>query len=231
LSHATSLFVVSALVLGTISQQAAAQPENFRLQQYFAFLWFPVEFPVFVLGIIAFMVWKQYVKPTLLSGDPARPSLPTRELSMLLIVSSALLYFANLPFNDAGLYFSSFIFLPLILGLSLHPWKFLVNPFTRFMGKISFSVYLCHFFVLRLVQAILDRVDMEPGHLVTTFLYKKPLGLVIAYLMTFAISIPICMLTWRFVEQPGIRAGKAWIRRREENLSPSCAPEVETVTC
>jgi peptidoglycan/LPS O-acetylase OafA/YrhL len=231
LSHAIYLFVASALVLGTISQQASIQPVNYMLKQYFSFLWFPVEFPVFVLGIVAYMTWKQFVKPLKLGDNSARPSLPTRELSMLLIFSSALLYFANLPFTDGGLYFSSFIFLPLILGLSLHSWKFLVNRFTRFMGKISFSVYLCHFFVLRLVEQILNRMDMAPGHLVTRYLYKQPLGVVVAYALTLAISVPLCMFTWRFVEQPGIRAGRTWIRKREERTSVARTPEVETLTC
>lgn len=217
LGHAISLFVASALVLGTISRQFAALPENANIgNNYFQFLWFPVEFPVFALGIVAYAAWKQYVKPAEPSGDKLGAGRRSRELSILLIVTSVVLYIACLPFTDQGLYLSSFLFLPLILGLALHPWPLLVNRFTRFMGKISYSVYLCHFFVLKLIEHLLNRL---PNEFLSTSVFGKPLGLAAIYLLALSISIPLCMITWRFVEQPGIRAGKTWIARREEKAT------------
>jgi peptidoglycan/LPS O-acetylase OafA/YrhL len=214
LGSAISLFLVSAFVLGTISYWFAALPENAHMDSnYFQFLWFPIEFPVFALGIITYMAWKQYVKHASLRKGQSR------ELSLLLIVASVVLYSACLPFGDKGLYLSSFLFLPLILGLAIHPWSFFVNGFTRFMGKISYSVYLCHFFVLKVVKQILTNFDSWPNQFANSYLNGKPLGLVIAFLLTLAMSLPLCMFTWKFVEQPGIRAGKEWIRRREQRAA------------
>jgi peptidoglycan/LPS O-acetylase OafA/YrhL len=179
------------------------------------------------LGIVAYTVWKQYIKPARRMGEAQLP----RELSMLLILASGVLYatycqvlyVGRQPYDDEGLYLSSFLFLPLILGLSLHPWKFFVNGFTKFMGKISFSVYLCHFFVIRIVENLLDRLDKLPSVFAMAYLRGTPLGLVVVFLVVLAISIPLCMFTWKFVEQPGIRFGKRWIRRREERAAALCA--------
>lgn len=225
LRQAISLFIAGALIFGTISWEAAAHYPYMR--HYFSFLWFPVEFPVFALGIVAYTVWKQYIKPACRMGEAQLP----RELSMLLILASGVLYatycqvlyVGRQPYDDEGLYLSSFLFLPLILGLSLHPWKFFVNGFTKFMGKISFSVYLCHFFVIRIVENLLDRLDKLPSVFAMAYLRGTPLGLVVVFLVVLAISIPLCMFTWKFVEQPGIRFGKRWIRRREERAAALCA--------
>jgi peptidoglycan/LPS O-acetylase OafA/YrhL len=85
------------------------------------------------------------------------------------------------------------------------------------MGKISYSVYLCHFFVVNFVHYGMLRINsLLPGRPVTAYLIAKPLGLAVVFLAILAISIPPCMFTWRFVEQPGIRFGKRWIARREQ---------------
>jgi peptidoglycan/LPS O-acetylase OafA/YrhL len=213
LSHAITFFLFTVLVFGTISFQAAARVPY--LKTYFSFLWFPVEFPVFALGMVAYMAWKKYVKP----ATTAEVVRLRRDLSMLLMIASIVLYLACLPFDDRGLYLSSFLFLPLMLALAMHPWEFLVNRFTRFLGKISFSVYLCHFFVQRLVAEILNALDRLPSVFATAYLLGNPLGLEFVFLLTLAISIPLCTLTWKFVEQPGIRAGKNWIRHREQRVA------------
>ena len=184
------------------------------VKQYFGFLWFPIEFPVFVLGIIAYLAWKNYANVINNQGKEIEQG---RSLSLLLIMSSAVLYLANLPFSNRGLYLSSFLFLPLILGLAIYPWSLFVNRFTTYVGKISYSVYLVHFFVLNIESYIMNRVDQYPGHYVTSTIIGKPAGLVVIYVMMLGISIPLCTVTWKFVEKPGILVGKKWIARRERN--------------
>jgi peptidoglycan/LPS O-acetylase OafA/YrhL len=45
------------------------------------------------------------------------------------------------------------------------------------------------------------------------------LGFVAAYLLILAGSIPLCLLTFTYIEQPGIRLGRNWIRKREANAT------------
>jgi peptidoglycan/LPS O-acetylase OafA/YrhL len=39
---------------------------------------------------------------------------------------------------------------------TLHPWKMLVNRYPCSLGKISYSIYLLHFCIMRAVQIFLD---------------------------------------------------------------------------
>ena len=204
-----TLFLVSGLVLGVISRFLSLWAPAYA-QQYFAFLWFPVEFPVFVLGLLTYATWTQFIKTQQALDDGQKCG-----IALLLVFASFMMYWGSLPFNDLQLYFSSFLFFPLILGLSIYLWPFLVNKLTRFFGKISYSVYLLHFHVLIVVGWVLRRIDQYPSHLVSRFIMGRPIGMVIIFLFAAAISVPICVLTWEFIEQPGIRLGRRLIAYRE----------------
>ena len=208
IKQAIFLFLVSAAALGSISRVLALRSNTIAVEQYFSFLWFPVEFPVFVLGIFAYLSWK-----SLINGQEVCAQ-TWRNASLLLLFTAGMIYFACLPFTDQKLYFSSFLFLPLILALAIHPWPFLVNRFTRYIGKISYSLYLLHFFVLAVVDWLFSRL----GHaILDRFITNRPLGCVIGSLLVFGISVPLCVLSWRFIEQPGIRLGRRLIDRLESN--------------
>jgi peptidoglycan/LPS O-acetylase OafA/YrhL len=189
------LFLVSASVLGPISLWLASRATDRTTAQYFSFFWFPVEFPVFVLGVLAYLVWQRY-----LNGREK-----SRKISGLLIFAAAIVYAANLPFRDKGLYFSSLLFLPLLWSLYLCPWKLLVNGFTKFMGKISYSVYLVHFLVIRLF-----------AHAMPQYLESRPIGLVIVFVSILVLSVPLSTMTWMLVEEPGRKLGRLWIKHREK---------------
>jgi peptidoglycan/LPS O-acetylase OafA/YrhL len=205
-SRALTLFLSTAPFLGLLSWYLARRTTDIVHEQYFAFLWFPAEFPVFVLGILTYCIWKQYFK-----GKPFSLH-TTKEVSLLLLVSSAVLYVANLPFKDSKLYFSSFLFLPLTLALSIHPWSLLVNSFTRFIGKISYSMYLIHFFILRIIAFLLART-LSRSH--SQLIFRQHAGFVVVYLALLALSTCVCVLSWKFIEQPGIRLGRRIIAARE----------------
>jgi peptidoglycan/LPS O-acetylase OafA/YrhL len=212
--RALILFVVSAPILWQVSRTLSlgtADPVN---KTFFTFLWFPVEFPVFVLGILTYCIWKQYFK------GKTDDSATQKDLSLLLIVTSLMLYGACLPFTDNQLYFSSFVFLPLILGLSIYPWPLLVNGVTRFMGKISYSLYLVHIFALYFFQYLLGRIDQYPSHPISRHIFNHAPGMAVVFLPVLGISVLISMVTWKFIEQPGIRLGRRLIARREGRSTP-----------
>lgn len=179
------------------------------LTEYFSFLWFPIEFPIFLIGIIAFCVWSRYIDRKL-DG-----SMLKRRLSITLLVASCLVYWCCLPFNNIKLYPSSLLFLPLLLALSLYPWSFLVNRFTRFVGKISYSLYLVHLVVLVIVSAAMKSLDAHPSHLVTQYVLHRRTALPLFYFGFFSVSVLISMLTWKYIEQPGIRLGRALVAWNE----------------
>jgi peptidoglycan/LPS O-acetylase OafA/YrhL len=199
------LFVISAALFEPLSIWLAHRASNPFTKQYFAFLWFPVEFPVFVLGMLAYRIWK-----TCIPEVEKRP-----DLSLLLIFASGLIFWGCLPFTNEQLYPSSLLFLTFILALSIRPWSFFVNPLTRFLGKISYSLYLFHFFVLIGLGSLIS--NMEPA--ASRYILDRPIGMVLAFLVLFAASVPICVFTWKSIEEPGIRLGRRWISYREERAS------------
>jgi peptidoglycan/LPS O-acetylase OafA/YrhL len=205
------LFVLAGLVCEASSLWLAGRSTDLIHEQYFAFLWFPVEFPVFVLGMLAYCIWKRY--GAALQGK--------RELSLLLLFGSFMICWGCLPFSDRKLYPSSLVFLPLILSLSIHPWPILVNSFTRFVGKISYSIYLVHFFVIILVSWLLDRVSRMDPYGTSRYIMHRPAGFALVFVLLLGISVPLCMLSWRFIEQPGIRLGRRWISYREGKSTPA----------
>ncbi len=205
------LFAVSAPILLVTSTILAVGAADVLHEQYFSFLWFPVEFPVFVLGMIAYYVWNQYIKDRELSVDNRR------EISALLLTTSFMIYCACLPFHDVTLYFSSSIFLPLLLALSMYRWPLLVNRFTSYIGTISYSLYLIHSFIWSLLNVALARIDAHPSHLVTRFVLDRFPGLLVVFVAVLGFSLPVCMLTRRFIEVPAIDLGRRFIARRERS--------------
>jgi len=73
----------------------------------------------------------------------------------------------------------------------------------RFFGRISYSFYLVH-------DTVLLAFVMRARH----FVFPWPTGLAVAAI-TFALTVVLGMLGWRFVEAPAIRAGRAVIRAGE----------------
>ena len=200
--RAILLFVVSGAILEPLSMWLASRAIGPPLQTYFSLVWFPAEFPVFVLGILTYFVWKKYVR-----GAEGH-----RDLSLLLILASGLIFWGCLPSPDRHLYSSSLLFLTLILALSIHPWAIFVNPFTRFLGKISYSLYLLHFFVDLAVGSLFSHLSHYPA---SRYILERPAGLVLSFLLILGPSIPIAMFTWKYIEEPCIRLGRIWIAGRE----------------
>jgi peptidoglycan/LPS O-acetylase OafA/YrhL len=179
---------------------------------------FPAHAPVFLLGILGFFVWTEMIQRSALSATRRK------QLSMMILVLGALMYRQYLPFTDATLHETSVLCLLLLLALSLHPWTLLVNPVTRFLGRISYSLYLLHFVVFLKLQAfILTELTSHP------LLRNVYVQFATSFIGTLAITVPVAFLSWKWIEQPGIHQGKrviTWIestrtkRREVEEVLP-----------
>ncbi len=217
ITQAAICFAISAVVLGSLSWHLASHSLDETHRTYFAFLWFPVELPIFLLGILGYRLWQKYVRSSTLDSDHRR------ELSICLLVGSALIYQGCLPFSDQTLYGSSLLFVLLLLALALHPWPLLVNRLTMFIGRISYSLYLVHFFVLLFAAWCLQRLSGYAPNFCARHIYNSLFGWALAYSFILLLSIPICMVTWRWVEEPGMGVGRWIIRQRESVRSRSTA--------
>jgi peptidoglycan/LPS O-acetylase OafA/YrhL len=184
LSDALAVFFVGVPILFVTSMSLAAlHPET----DYFSFFWFPVQFPIFMMGIVCYFIWKRYIAST--GQHP--------ELSFALLLLAGLLICLNFPSGNRNMYPFSVAGALLLLGLSLYPWPLLVNRFTVFLGRISYSVYLLHAYFMVGVAPHVRSFSLGPQFL-------------LLFLGTLLLTIPISFLTWRWIETPGIQLGR-WL--------------------
>jgi peptidoglycan/LPS O-acetylase OafA/YrhL len=97
-------------------------------------------------------------------------------------------------------YWQGVIFGCIFVGLALSPWTLFVNVLTRYLGKISYSIYLVHTTVVFMLTPVYH------------FVYQRSPSLSVAFLacltLTLAIVLPISTLTYRLIEEPGMWLGK-----------------------
>jgi peptidoglycan/LPS O-acetylase OafA/YrhL len=150
----------------------------------FEFSAFTAQFPIFLMGIAGYFIWKELL-----------PQIEKREeLSIALLVLAAVFYKSLLPFKYATIYQESLIGLLLLLALALHLWALFVNPVSRFLGRISYSIYLLHFFPCVWLQVAVSG-------------FSPVTRLVLCFSGTMVVTVPIAYITWRWIEKPGISVG------------------------
>jgi peptidoglycan/LPS O-acetylase OafA/YrhL len=155
--------------------------------------------PNFMVGIVAYHVYR------LIDMEAAR-----RQGIGYMLIALSLATFIGWFYG--GINLSSFggpttvqttLFAVLLVGASISSPRLLVNTFTRFMGKISYSVYLGHFPIIVLMTGIFARIYRH-FHIVEI---AYSLSLVSA----LAVVTPVAYLTYRFIEQPGNKLGRKFI--------------------
>ena len=117
-------------------------------------------------------------------------------------------------FGD-GYYWQAVVFALIFIGLALCPWRLLVNRATTYLGKISYSVYLSHTTAIFFLAPVYRLIYERSPSLTVSFL--------VALLLTFAIVIPVSALTYRLIEEPGIRFGKRIASRLAQHASAAPA--------
>jgi peptidoglycan/LPS O-acetylase OafA/YrhL len=121
----------------------------------------------------------------------------------------AILGLAQLPRN-AQLWWAVPLAIPfaavLILQAIAYEWRVLENPIGRFLGRISYGIYLWGMVAITIAQ----RVGLDRGHVVV-----------------FALVIALASLSYFLVERPAQIIGQKWLNRRKEwklRLAPGSQP-------
>ncbi|WP_185226109.1 acyltransferase family protein [Chryseobacterium indologenes] len=161
-------------------------PESTLWKDYL-YLYFPSQLPVFIIGIITYYI---VIKEESLK-DINSNSLLLLCLMVLIQYSTSIIFFKQHIMISIG-------FGLLIYVLSKNNYKIIVNSFTKFIGKISFSLYLSHFAILFWMEKF-NLVDFLPERLFVNY------G--IRLLITFILSIPVAYLCYNFIEKPFIKLG------------------------
>lgn len=171
--------------------------------EYFTFMWFVIQFPVFLMGVVSVFLMKNLKK---LSAD-----YQTKKISFIIVVLSCLI-FLNIKTKNETLYESSLCLMFFVVGISLHGWTFFVNKHMAFVGKISYSMYLLHFFVIIAFEKILVRFgfDFHPESTIYRYLWFT-----FVFVVVFLVSVPLSYWSWKYIETPFISMGRRIIKSFE----------------
>ena len=165
--------------------------------------------PIFAAGILTYRIYTSIDSVKIDEGHYV-------DIGNALISSGILCYFSLLEgwlpnvFGDLY-YWQAIAYGCMFLGLALSPWKLVVGRPTRYLGKISYSLYLNHPTVVLLLTLRIAGFYSQTPYLTVSLLASV--------VLTFAVTVPLSILTYKFIEAPGIALGKSlgarWQRRAE----------------
>jgi peptidoglycan/LPS O-acetylase OafA/YrhL len=90
----------------------------------------------------------------------------------------------------------------------------------RFLGKISYSMYLLHSFVIVLLSVTLSKLTATGHPFWHDRLYGTPTGFLMYLAALLCLSVPLCTVSWLYVEEPSIALGRRLIARLDHTPKP-----------
>lgn len=173
----------------------------------FLYFWFPNQLIVFAIG---FLLYRCLASQTI-CDFVARSRISTPIASAFMLAATFALSYIGLEKEGIAPthLLMSVCFAAWSLVMLLKPDRLIVNRFITAIGKVSFSIYIVHFALLKLVSYGMEALWPFGKEGVLSLPYTMFL-LAIALGMSYAISV----ITYRTIEQPLVQLGK----RLAENL-------------
>ena len=168
----------------------------------YVFVWLPNQLPIFLFGICAYFI---------LFGDIGRLTAffhqgDRRQNACWFMLAVAILLIAPQWLDGPrAVFLYGAAFALSALCLYRQPYRWLVNRPLQYIGKISFSGYLTHFFMLQVARKLLAKV--HAGDRLSPDLY-----FIATVLLALAGTVLVSSVTYRLVEVPGQALGKRLIR-------------------
>lgn len=161
-----------------------------------SYLWFPNQFPVFLIGMTTFFALKDLQKPSVFRANV-----------ILIIGISIIVVLPLVPDSNKFLilnrhFINSIAFGFVAYAIANNAGKFFLFPYVRRLGVVSFSAYLWHFAVIEYFHAAgIDAPKM--GDLAFPGVFAG----------VATISYFLSEITYRLIERPFIRIG-GWLAAR-----------------
>lgn len=172
----------------------------------YAYLNLMTHLPNFLIGVLAFLIWRDF-------EFRKSKSLGVVMFFATLMLAGFLAYssgFQAILAHARGvrldLYGWGVVFMGLILSVCFWPNRFIVNPVTTYLGKISFSLYLWH---PLLIVLLLDVFAFW-----RRYLQRDDLIFAACATSLLVLLVTVSTLSHRWIELPGIAYGKSLAKSR-----------------
>jgi peptidoglycan/LPS O-acetylase OafA/YrhL len=210
-----SYFTTASLIVYTILHLIMKHIVFVGYSQYYTdylFYWFPAQLPIFSFGILLYLIYKNKVLNHNNYGS-IKAGMMYIIAGIFLIVTLILYYKVHvygIGVPQHIIYGIAFSFI--ILGTFYYPIILMVNGFTIYMGKISYSCYILHFPVIYLMSNY-KVIDIINGISINIFgnLYKYITFITVSSIIIL-ITLIIASITYKLIEKPLIIFGKRVIR-------------------
>lgn len=190
------LFLVTATLSAIVWHVTTGAP---GLRQYFAYFSFAGSMPAFSAGLLAYSL---FISADL--RDRSAGGNVTFALTFGVLLLIAFLDPLHLRWQAPGLYFAfwSLPFGLLCLWQALYPSKLMRTRAMQWLADRSFSIYLLHPVVIGFLGSAYDYYLRSRGIPDGGWLYMACLAI------TLPVLLGAAQITYRFVELPGIAAGR-----------------------
>lgn len=185
-----------------LSYMPLDEPEKASITQWFVLR----HLPIFAVGGICFFALRGHLR----NDSPAAAQ---KHVGVMLVVIAIFLYYALLSgwlpnIFGAGYYWQGIVYAFAVCGLCLWPWRILVNRATRYLGKISYSVYLLHPTIVYVMSPLYRRIyEVVP---------TASLALLVCFSLTLFLVAMASTVTYRLIEEPFISFGRRLYARIKE---------------
>jgi len=152
--------------------------------------------PVFLMGMFAYKITKNEFSQI-------------KYKTFLFVLFIIFLYTFIMPIGDFVLY--NIIFMFLIIILQKYPYRLFSNKLFAKVGKVSFSMYIFHFFVI----SVFNKLNITYLFPINN-LFASLLNFILLYLLVAICTYFISLLTFRFIETPGQNLGKKLIKKLDK---------------
>ena len=200
LRRALAFYCVAVLVAMRANQAvlSAFDPHTPLLRQ-FGYYWFPNQLPTFALGIATFYLlpWAHNAGTTV--------ALSLLGYGAVLLMVLAFVWMPYVPSLAHPTIWRDLVadlaFVAIILSLAAMPWGFLVNAWTRHIGKVSFGAYLWQWVALAVLHPFMAKLHLTD--------WESIFFMPVVFAGITAATVCAATVTYRWIEEPAIRAGQA----------------------
>ncbi len=174
--------------------------------------------PFFAMGIIAWNLFNRKIEVRAGKRNALCALGAALVIAVLMVSPGPFRAFLwALSYKRAEFYMLGGVLTLLVYSQAVHPLALISNRVTRFLGEISFSLYLLHPWLILMFMPVYSFLGgkLSPG-----------LCFCISTAGTFALLVPLAWVAYRVIEVPGMSWGRAWTLRRRQSATPELAPVI-----